>query len=426
MPQVEKLLIFLASPGDVPTERRYVEEIVAELNRTVASDKGVVLQVVRWENDAFPGYGQDAQALINAQIAEMSKYALFVGIMWNRLGTPTPRATSGTVEEFERAVQAAKKNKQPDIWFYFRDSASKLDTEDQLEQRKKVLAFKEEVQGNGMPWAYKNPADFRDKLRTQMILWLNTQTRIEQEVPNSWRKYGRVAAAVTVVLMVASVVLWWSSPRPEYKGTPPEMVVLRPGSVRMGDIQGSSDKKYEVPVRTVKIQKSFALGRFEVTFEEYDQFAKAANRQLPNDHGWGREHRPVINVSWQDAAEYAKWLSEQTGKRYRLPTEAEWEYAARGGNETAYWWGNDFVKGMANCRGCGSQWDKQTAPVGSFKPNAFGFYDTAGNVWEWVEDCWHDNYNGAPTDGSAWNETGGGNCNQRLMRGGSWDDGRRP
>lgn len=174
MPQVEKLSVFLASPGDVPTERRHVEEIVAELNRTVASDKGVVLQVVRWENDAFPGYGQDAQTLINEQIAEMSKYALFVGIMWNRLGTPTSRATSGTVEEFERAVQASKQNGQPDIWFYFRDSASKLDTEDQLEQRKKVLAFKEEVKANGMPWTYKNPADFRDKLRTQMILWLNT------------------------------------------------------------------------------------------------------------------------------------------------------------------------------------------------------------------------------------------------------------
>lgn len=175
MPQVEKLLVFLASPGDVPTERRHVEEIVAELNRTVASDKGVILQVMSWEHDAFPGYGQDAQALINPQIAEMSKYALFVGIMWNRLGTQTPRAGSGTVEEFQRAVEALKRKGQPDIWFYFRQSASKLDTEDQLEQRKKVLAFKKEVQANGMPWTYKNPADFRDKFRNQMNLWLNAR-----------------------------------------------------------------------------------------------------------------------------------------------------------------------------------------------------------------------------------------------------------
>ncbi len=107
--QVEKLLVFLAAPSDVPTECRSVGQIVEELNRTVASEKNVVLEVVRSENDAFPGYGQDAQALINAQIAEMAKYALFVGIMWNSVGTPTPRATSGTIEEFERAVQAQNK-----------------------------------------------------------------------------------------------------------------------------------------------------------------------------------------------------------------------------------------------------------------------------------------------------------------------------
>ena len=177
MPQVEKLSVFLASPGDVSTERCYVEEIVADLNRTVASDKGVMLQVVRWENDAFPGYGLDAQALINAQIAEMANYTLFVGIMWNRLGTLTPRGASGTVEEFERAVEAYKQNRQPNIWFYFRQSASKLDTDEQLEQRKKVLAFQKQVQADGMPWTYKNPADFRNKFRNQMILWLNARTR---------------------------------------------------------------------------------------------------------------------------------------------------------------------------------------------------------------------------------------------------------
>jgi hypothetical protein len=176
MPQVEKLLVFLASPSDVPTERRYVEEIIAELNRTVASIKGIVLQVVSWENDAFPGYGMDAQALINAQIAEMTKYSLFVGIMWNRLGTLTPRAESGTVEEFERAVEAFAQSGQPDIWFYFRQAASSMNTEEQLAQKGKVLAFKKRVQTNGMPWDYKSPSDFRDKFRNQLTLWLNART----------------------------------------------------------------------------------------------------------------------------------------------------------------------------------------------------------------------------------------------------------
>ena len=171
----------------------------------------------------------------------------------------------------------------------------------------------------------------------------------------------------------------------------------------------------------MRIQKHFAIGRYEVTFDDYHRFAKSTGKSLPSDRDWGRGKRPVINVSWQDALEYATWLSDQTGKRYRLPTEAEWEYAARAGTETKYYWGNNLIKGMANCDGCGSQWDnKQTAPVGSFKPNNFGLYDTAGNVWEWVQDCSHENYTGAPTDGSAWLERGGGDCGQRVIRGGSW------
>jgi formylglycine-generating enzyme required for sulfatase activity len=132
-------------------------------------------------------------------------------------------------------------------------------------------------------------------------------------------------------------------------------------------------------------------------------------------------------VSWEDAVEYAKWLSEQTGKRYRLPTEAEWEYAARAGTETEYWWGNEMKSGMANCNAGDTRWGgKQTSPVGSFQPNPFGLYDTAGNVWEWVQDNWHGNYQGAPADGTAWEEkksfwqslASGG---QRVIRGGSWD-----
>jgi formylglycine-generating enzyme required for sulfatase activity len=201
----------------------------------------------------------------------------------------------------------------------------------------------------------------------------------------------------------------------------PEMVVIPAGSFRMGNLH-RVDKR-TIPVHTVRIQKSFALGRYEVTFTEYEQFALSTNRPFPPDEGWGRARRPVIYISWQDAVSYAKWLSVQSGKRYRLPNEAEWEYAARGGKETAYWWGEDWQNGMANCSDCGSAWDKQTAPVGSFKPNPFGLYDTAGNVWEWVEECWHDNYSGAPTDGSGW--ISGGNCTRRVRRGGAWSHSQR-
>jgi formylglycine-generating enzyme required for sulfatase activity len=167
----------------------------------------------------------------------------------------------------------------------------------------------------------------------------------------------------------------------------------------------------------------FALSKTEVTFAEYARFAKATGRPLPSDEGWGGDTRPVINVNWQDATAYADWLSQRTGEAYRLPTEAEWEYAARAGSTTAYWWGNDIQRGkevMANCDGCGSEWDnKQTAPVGSFPANKFGLYDLHGNVWEWTADCWHDNYDSAPTDGRAWEDDASGGC-CRVVRGGSW------
>jgi formylglycine-generating enzyme required for sulfatase activity len=203
-------------------------------------------------------------------------------------------------------------------------------------------------------------------------------------------------------------------------GEGPEMVVVPAGRSRMGDLAGDG-RAYERPVHAVEIPFHFAVGRYEVTFEDYDRFAHATGRRTAGDEGWGRSRRPVVNVSWDDASAYATWLSQQTGKRYRLPTEAEWEYAARAGTQTRYWWGDDPGNNKANCKGCGSQWDnEQTAPVGSFKPNPFGLFDTAGNVWEWVADCLHKSYEGAPNDGSAWLEAKAGDCGQRVVRGGSW------
>jgi formylglycine-generating enzyme required for sulfatase activity len=200
----------------------------------------------------------------------------------------------------------------------------------------------------------------------------------------------------------------------------PEMVVVPSGKFRMGDIQGIGLKD-EQPVHEVHIRRPFAVSRYEITFDQYDEFAKVTGGQLPDDEGFGRGRRPVIRVSWNEAVEYAAWLSKQTGKRYRLPTEAEWEYVARAGTETAYWWGNEMKSGLANCISCGTRpEDRQTTPVGTFKPNPFGLYDTAGNVREWVQDCWHDNYQEAPSDGSAWETEHNGNCNGRVNRGGAF------
>ena len=159
----------------------------------------------------------------------------------------------------------------------------------------------------------------------------------------------------------------------------------------MGSPLGSGEE-FERPQHRVCVSR-FAMGKFEVTFEDYDRFALAVGREKPDDKDWGRGRRPVIYTSWDDATAYAEWLSSETGKRYRLPTEAEWEYATRAGTDTEYWWGNDVNQDgnvWANCSDCGSQWDgKKTAPVASFSANHFGLHDTAGNAVEWVQDCWH-------------------------------------
>ena len=200
----------------------------------------------------------------------------------------------------------------------------------------------------------------------------------------------------------------------------PELVVIPAGTFRMGCVSGRDcTNAAELPVHEVEVG-SFALGVYEVTFEEYERFARATGRELPNDRGWGHGGRPVINVSWEDATAYAEWLSAETGKKYRLPSESEWEYAARAGTTTRYSWGDAIGRNRANCAGCGGRWDDEngTAPVGSFSANPKGLHDLHGNVWEWVADCWHGNYAGAPLDGTAW--TTGGNCSWRVVRGGSW------
>ena len=149
----------------------------------------------------------------------------------------------------------------------------------------------------------------------------------------------------------------------------------------------------EKPQHGVNIEYNFALGQFPVTFADYDLYAKAEEKDLANDRGWGRKNRPVINVSWEDAQGYCRWLSAQTRREYRLPYEAEWEYAARAGTTTKYWWGDKSGKNLANFDGSGSKWsNEQTSPVNAFKRNPFGLYDVHGNIWEWCSDNWHGNY----------------------------------
>ena len=200
----------------------------------------------------------------------------------------------------------------------------------------------------------------------------------------------------------------------------PKMVVVPSGSFTMGSPDSEDSRYDEVPRHSVNIDYRFAVGVYEVTFTEWAACANAGGcgGYIPDDEGWSRDNRPVINVSWDDAQSYVRWLSSKTGHKYGLLSESEWEYVARAGTETRYSWGNEIGRNRANCDGCGSRWDdKQTAPAGSFSPNAWGVYDMHGNVWEWVQDCYTDSYLGAPFDGSPRTSE---NCDRRVLRGGSW------
>jgi formylglycine-generating enzyme required for sulfatase activity/class 3 adenylate cyclase len=190
----------------------------------------------------------------------------------------------------------------------------------------------------------------------------------------------------------------------------PEMISLPGGSFAMG----SNDDPSERPIHRVTI-KPFAISKFPITVREWNAcVAAAACGYSPT----GNEDAPVTNVSWSDAQQFVGWLSRATQKAFRLPSEAEWEYAARGGKGTKFWWGDQFQAGMANCNGCNQPYDAtQPLKVGSFKPNPFGLHDMGGGVDQWVTDCWHKNYQGAPLDGSPWIDNG---CTSHVMRSGSW------
>jgi len=189
----------------------------------------------------------------------------------------------------------------------------------------------------------------------------------------------------------------------------PEMVAIRGGGFAMG----SNDDPTERPVHQVTV-KPFSIGKYPVTVLEWNECAAA---KACGFTAIGKDDAPVSNVSWTDAQQYAAYLAQATKKTYRLPSEAEWEYAARGGTQTKYWWGDKLQPGMAGCKDCGDLAAEQPAKVGSFRPNPFGLHDMGGGVDQWVADCWHRTYQRAPVDGSAWTQP---NCRERVLRGGSW------
>lgn len=209
----------------------------------------------------------------------------------------------------------------------------------------------------------------------------------------------------------------------------PEMVVIPAGKFLMGSPPDEKERDAaEGPQHPVWIGHRFAIGRYALTFEEYEHFCEQINREKPADEGWGRRRRPVINVSWHDAQAYVEWLWRETRQPYRLPSEAEWEYACRAGTTTPFSFGETVTPSQVNydgnytyAGGAKGVYRKRTVEVGSLPANAWGLHEMHGNVWEWLEDVWHGSYSGAPTDGSAWTDgEGKTSSGERVLRGGSW------
>jgi formylglycine-generating enzyme required for sulfatase activity/energy-coupling factor transporter ATP-binding protein EcfA2 len=292
----------------------------------------------------------------------------------------------------------------------------------------------------------------RDDLNSKELRYIETSIAADDAYR---RRVRRLFAAAFAVVLAACGWLWvkldaeWAKRRPIYRED--DYVLIPTGSFQMGSAEkqeGDESLDVERPRHYVTL-KAFKLSRYELTFEEYDRFAYATGRRPPSDSGFGaglspdqQRQQPVINVTWDEAVAYADWLSQQTGKHFRLPSEAEWEYAARAGTETRRYWGDDAEHTEA-CRyanvldrphfdeiktrgynvsdplDCDDPFPF-TAPVGQFLPNAWGLHDMLGNVWEWTADCWHGDYQGAPSDRSASQDGKTCDSNQRVVRGGSW------
>ena len=208
--------------------------------------------------------------------------------------------------------------------------------------------------------------------------------------------------------------------RREFKDCPecPRLVSLPRGVFTMG---GSSIDQTEQPAHLITVDKPFAIGKYEITVREWNACVEAGPCQPTAHYATAHPKAPIRDVSWLDARQYVKWLSDTTGATYRLPSEAEWEYAQRGGTAMRYWWGDQMATGKANCKDCGPPWQiDEPADAGSFAPNPYGLHDMNGSVWEWVQDCWHNSFSQAPGDAVPWEDQP--TCEARVVRGGAWRD----
>jgi formylglycine-generating enzyme required for sulfatase activity len=450
---IKRLRIFVASPGDVADERQRLARVVEHLNTHVAAAQGLDLEPVRWETHVRPGVGEDAQAVVTPQIGT---YDLFIGILWNRFGTPTKRAESGTREEFDQAY--ARWQKDPaslEIWVYFSQRPYNFTSAQELEQKAKVLTFQQELEKGLLVWKYKNPADFEKQVRGHLELFISKHASLARTEALIAQK---PAVQEEKTPLAAPEAARPARERPEKVAAGLERAEWLPSLVRVpaGSFLMGSDKKQdpnvyddELPQHLEKsITRPYLIGKYPVTNAEFARFVQATGYQTAGEkpgakggyvsvgtewrqvEGANWQHpegpqssieglldHPVVQVTWRDAPAYCTWLAEQINEwakqrkeelppelqellaqsptnslMVRLPTEAEWEKAARGEDGRLWPWGNQF-----DPQKCNSAEGRigRTTPVGRYSPygdSPYGCADMAGNVWEWCQSKWVENY----------------------------------
>ena len=283
-----------------------------------------------------------------------------------------------------------------------------------------------EVQAHGTPWALRAKQERR---RLQEEAAVEKQQRAAERLKR-FKEEGRFRINAGCLHNDCGEWFMPGSGKKEWFqdfAWSPEMIVIPTGNCMMGspaDEEGHDDS--EMPVHQIAIDQAFAIGRFAVTVDEWNTYVAETGYQDIDRKEMQGDH-PAAYVSWIEAKAYTTWLSQKTGELYDLPSEAQWEYCARGYNQSPFWWGANISPDQANYNashpygtGISGLYRGETVPVHTFRSNEFGLYNMLGNVWEWTNDCWHDNFKNAPLDGTSWQETDGGDCSQRVLKGGSW------
>ena len=388
-----------AAAGLSAEEIRKAEELASW---DFVKERGII-QDLRDHLARFPGGTTERYAL-----------AKLDGLVWAALGSePAFEQVRAYLDEFPKGEHSAAA----------RSLVIKLE---QAAEAGRAAA--ERARAETEAWAAASSADTKDAYQSYLNTWPSAEHADAAKVRlrELTRGPGRRRWALAVGAVGGLLGLWGlytnaanivDAVRPLPAFAEPEMVNVPAGEFMMGSNDGRDNEK---PVHKVKIAEPFAVGKYEVTFDEWDICVKEGGcKESPSASNWGRGRRPVIKVSWDDAKEYVAWLSRKTGQPYRLLTEAEWEYAARAGSAGRWSFGDDEAK-LGEYAWYYDNSGSETHPVGQKQPNAFGIYDMHGNVWEWVEDCYKDSYAWAPGDGSA---STSGDCSRRVLRGGSWDIG---